>query len=287
MSKTRSAKRARLIAELLQAGQSAERAYARSLAPWFAKLRARILRAVARGESLDVALALGKNEFRALHSNACKRAIFVGRTFEHSWIERLRPPEKTEQFTWPSILVNLRNDALEFLKGWFAARNVGVWQRVSRTIKNLLLRTIGESIKKGENLDQRTRRVQEALGNSKAEARRIARTETVGAMNAGQHSERMNAEVAHKEWVSTIDSKTRTGAFDHAAPDGQITQNNRPFVVSGEHLMFPGDGSLGASPGNLINCRCGGVAAFPTKPIIVVASSFLKSLKPPTWLRIK
>jgi len=31
---------------------------------------------------------------------------------------------------------------------------------------------------------------------------------------------------------------------------------DKPFIVSGEPLMFPGDGSKGASPGNLINCRC-------------------------------
>ena len=32
--------------------------------------------------------------------------------------------------------------------------------------------------------------------------------------------------------------------------------NDQPFVVGGERLMHPGDGSFGASAGNIVNCRC-------------------------------
>lgn len=38
--------------------------------------------------------------------------------------------------------------------------------------------------------------------------------------------------------------------------DGQTVPNEEPFEVGGEKLMFPGDGSMGASGFNLYNCRC-------------------------------
>jgi len=57
-----------------------------------------------------------------------------------------------------------------------------------------------------------------------------------------------------KTWDSVGDSHVRD---DHLAADGQTVPVNEPFVVGGEQLMFPGDTSLGASAGNVINCRCG------------------------------
>jgi hypothetical protein len=62
-----------------------------------------------------------------------------------------------------------------------------------------------------------------------------------------------------KEWVSQGDGDVRTGEFDHLAPDGQAVATNKPFEVSGQELMFPGDRSLGATAGNVINCRCSAV----------------------------
>lgn len=62
-----------------------------------------------------------------------------------------------------------------------------------------------------------------------------------------------------KEWVTQGDSRVRTppkNAFDHLAADSTQVPVNEPFMVSGERLMYPGDTSLGASPGNVVNCRC-------------------------------
>lgn len=57
-----------------------------------------------------------------------------------------------------------------------------------------------------------------------------------------------------KTWDSVGDSHVREA---HLVADGQEVPVNEPFVVDGEQLMFPGDTSLGASTGNVINCRCG------------------------------
>ncbi len=59
-----------------------------------------------------------------------------------------------------------------------------------------------------------------------------------------------------KIWVTMGDDLVRTFPFDHDSANGQEQFIDDPFVVSGELLQFPGDWSLGASLGNLINCRC-------------------------------
>lgn len=58
---------------------------------------------------------------------------------------------------------------------------------------------------------------------------------------------------AQKMWDATLDQKTR---INHAVADGQRVDIDDPFTVGGELLMYPGDRSLGASAGNVINCRC-------------------------------
>lgn len=66
-----------------------------------------------------------------------------------------------------------------------------------------------------------------------------------------------------KRWACQLDDRVRGGPmtrrkspFDHWSPHGQTVPVADPFVVSGERLMTPGDTSLGASLGNIINCRC-------------------------------
>jgi len=56
-----------------------------------------------------------------------------------------------------------------------------------------------------------------------------------------------------KEWATILDQVTRAA---HVVADGQTQPINEPFIVDSEFLMEPGDPRLGASPGNLINCRC-------------------------------
>lgn len=63
----------------------------------------------------------------------------------------------------------------------------------------------------------------------------------------------LRAKAFTKTWRSVGDSKTRPA---HRAADGQTVPYDRPFIVDGEQLMFPGDSSLGAKIGNTINCRC-------------------------------
>jgi hypothetical protein len=59
-----------------------------------------------------------------------------------------------------------------------------------------------------------------------------------------------------KEWVTVGDERVRQA---HMLADSQVVTLNQPFSVGGQLLRWPGDSSLGASAGNIINCRCSSV----------------------------
>ena len=62
-----------------------------------------------------------------------------------------------------------------------------------------------------------------------------------------------------KEWVTMGDEVVRREPFSHVEADSTVVSLNKPFTVSGELLMHPGDTSRGASIGNVANCRCSSV----------------------------
>lgn len=62
-----------------------------------------------------------------------------------------------------------------------------------------------------------------------------------------------------KRWTSVLDGKTRPA---HRLANGQTKKLEQSFVVNGERLMYPTDTSLGATLGNIINCRCTVIYVF-------------------------
>jgi SPP1 gp7 family putative phage head morphogenesis protein len=90
---------------------------------------------------------------------------------------------------------------------------------------------------------------------ARARAASIARTETHNAaMAAIEASMRhKNIKIESKTWHAVGDNKTRP---THAAAHGQNVPMDEPFSVGGAQMMRPGDGSLGAGPEEIVNCRC-------------------------------
>jgi len=90
------------------------------------------------------------------------------------------------------------------------------------------------------------------------QALRIARTETTAASNyAATVSSSVSGVLMDKVWVSALDARTRRepeSHFDHYHMNQVKVPLDKPFEVSGEKLMFPGDPK--GSAGNVINCRC-------------------------------
>jgi len=60
-------------------------------------------------------------------------------------------------------------------------------------------------------------------------------------------------QILKRRWNSRLNEVTR---FPHAVADGQVRGILEPFSVNGQLLMYPGDTSLGASAGNVIECKC-------------------------------
>ena len=87
------------------------------------------------------------------------------------------------------------------------------------------------------------------------QALRIARTETTAASNyAATVSSSVSGVLMDKVWISALDERTRQGVFNHLEMNQKRVPLDKPFNVSGQNLMFPGDPN--GSAGNVINCRC-------------------------------
>lgn len=121
---------------------------------------------------------------------------------------------------------------------------------------------IVSSILLGDGIPTIAEKLQQRIETmSRTSAIRTARTAYTAAQNGGRQATfdkaaEMGIKI-RKRWVATKDLRTR---YNHAAADGQVVDYDKPFIVGGEKLMFPGDGSMGASAGNLYNCRCGCVS---------------------------
>ena len=117
---------------------------------------------------------------------------------------------------------------------------------------------IVSSILLGDGIPTIAEKLQQRIETmSRTSAIRTARTAYTAAQNGGRQATfekaaEMGIKV-RKRWVATKDLRTR---YNHAAADGQVVDYDKPYIVGGEKLMFPGDGSMGASAGNLYNCRC-------------------------------
>lgn len=87
------------------------------------------------------------------------------------------------------------------------------------------------------------------------QARRIAQTETmIGLADAGDIAARTLDVRFNKQWCTSGMSNTRE---THLVMDGEIVDQDEPFVLpDGDLMMYPHDGSLGASAGEIINCAC-------------------------------
>lgn len=57
----------------------------------------------------------------------------------------------------------------------------------------------------------------------------------------------------YKDWETVGDDRVRPA---HRGANGQRKPVNKPFIVGGEKLMYPGDTTLGAGMANVANCRC-------------------------------
>ena len=116
-----------------------------------------------------------------------------------------------------------------------------------------------QGVKDGLGLQQMMDGLESLAELSPVRSERIARTEVISSLNAGQmDAYRQSGEVNGKEWLSVQDDRTRGNdpkdEFSHVGADGETVDLDSPFTRTGESLDCPGD--FNGSPGNIINCRC-------------------------------
>ena len=122
--------------------------------------------------------------------------------------------------------------------------------------KRQITASVTSGILQGKSIGRMSAELQDRIETmTRASAIRTARTAVTNAQNAGrqdcfEQAAKMGIKV-YKRWVATKDEKTRHG---HGMADGQVVEYDKPFVVGGEKLMYPGDGS--GSPWNVYRCRC-------------------------------
>lgn len=124
--------------------------------------------------------------------------------------------------------------------------------------KKQITAQVTSGILQGESIPKIAKRLQTNIPDmERVSAVRAARTAVTGAQNAGRQDSYIRAEEMgielEREWVATLDNRTR---HYHAKADGQTAAVDKPFIVGGEEIMFPGDTSSGASGWNIYNCRC-------------------------------
>ena len=133
--------------------------------------------------------------------------------------------------------------------------------RVPDDVFDLVAGEVAHGVNLGEGIPELTARIDSVLSITDSErwpnrATVIARTETIGALNAGRSDAfaavtEETGDPMEKVWLSTDDSRTRP---THDAVDGQRVPVGAPFIVGGAELRFPGDPS--GPPQEVIQCRC-------------------------------
>jgi hypothetical protein len=145
-----------------------------------------------------------------------------------------------------------REFVARWLAGGEAAKKIA---GITETTRREVTAALEAGLAAGDGIPQLARRVQALYDEfTMTRAVTIARTETIAASNLGSRAGALHSGLPLEHfWISTSDTRTREW---HSAVDGQTQPMDQPYVVRGEHLMFPGDGSLGASASNLVMCRC-------------------------------
>lgn len=198
---------------------------------------------------------------------------------QEAWRKRFTPLMRgvvTEQGKRWAAALGLTFDVQNlFARDWFNRYMLKFAQEIGKTTKEYIGNVLNLGVREGWSIPQMQNRLTEVfkymtsmdpqnlpwyadrLPSHRTEM--IARTETIRASNAGSTELFKTWGVRQHEWLSTKDDRVRTydstnGMYDHLEADGQVVDMDKPFIVSGEELMFPGDPS--GSPGNTINCRC-------------------------------
>ena len=142
-------------------------------------------------------------------------------------------------------------------KAWIKRKVFKFAYEVNETTENQLRNALVDAIDAGSTIKEIQKEVERIFGYAEGfRNERIARTETIGSTNYGAYEAiKQSGLVARKEWIATIDDRTRDS---HADLDGEQVELDEDFSNG---LQFPGDPDGPAE--EVINCRCTIGHVFP------------------------
>lgn len=143
----------------------------------------------------------------------------------------------------------------------------GAQNRLARVPDSVYSRVRGATMKattEGWSIDELADRVDDILAEAGAErwknrARMIARTEAIGAYNAGTYSgflsyAKQMGGAWEKVWLATHDHRTRRTHAAETGADGQRVGLHEMFKVGDALMPYPG--WPGGPPEEVVQCRC-------------------------------
>lgn len=133
-----------------------------------------------------------------------------------------------------------------------ADKVVGIGQTTKDKIKSAVQRTIDAGLSVVDAAKEIDSLYLDDIIPNRSEV--IARTEIVGASNqASNFAAEETGLKLKKEWIRTYDDRIRD---THKDVTEKPIAMDKPFSVGVSLMMYPGDSSLGADAGEIINCRC-------------------------------
>lgn len=132
------------------------------------------------------------------------------------------------------------NNSLEQIAGLIEAGDINQANRLAR--QSLRLAKLPTSVQQDEKL----RIIKDTMARAITP---ITQAEAIANLRGA--AEKFGEE--KKTWLTIGDGKVRES---HVEANGQKQPIDKPFVLPGGLLQYPGDGSLGADAGETINCRC-------------------------------
>ena len=134
-------------------------------------------------------------------------------------------------------------------------------QTSKKKLLELLRKTLAESLENGDGLEVMKEKLQKASASvfqelSDVRSYLIARTETGASVNFGQMATYQATGIEKKEWISTLDDRTRDS---HILMNGITANIDETFEVENteggvDNMLYPSDPN--GSAGNVCNCRC-------------------------------
>jgi hypothetical protein len=198
-----------------------------------------------------------KGKLRAINEVHVERAAQLGIMQQLAELTRLTGEARRE-----ALDAVTRSQAIRSTINYSSLKLSGV----GRVTQRRLASSLSEGLDKNESLNDLTDRVRAVLGENRARALSIARTQTGSGVSAGRQAGMEYAGASKKAWITSGDEVVRKLHVEAGRLYADGIDVKDAFWVGGDKLLHPGDPH--GSAANVINCRC---VAVPVAAKSIVA----------------